>query len=141
MDMQLGRRIEMLKEEFEEIAGAEISMSLYEDIENYYQQDCRKGIVNKHEYIGRIYGCKNTTKSIAVKHALFVVHRNIDSLIGRHPAESLRKMAYCLTYWTMVRARSDVRWGRYKYVTKWDFNLFNARLDGKRVFAWLDKLS
>ncbi|MDR0719467.1 MAG: hypothetical protein LBF78_07510 [Treponema sp.] len=53
----------MMLEEFEKIAGAEISGNLYERIERIYS----RGSEDKHAFIGRIFGYKNTTKSIAVK--------------------------------------------------------------------------
>ncbi|MDR0374123.1 MAG: hypothetical protein LBH85_00140 [Treponema sp.] len=55
----------MMREEFERIAGVEISSALYESIELRYA----RGREDKYEFVRRIFGDKNTAKSVAVKYA------------------------------------------------------------------------
>jgi hypothetical protein len=80
----------MLKEEFEKIAGAEISGNLYESIEHCYMRSRE----DKHEFIARNFGNKNTAKSIAVKHAQYLIGDNRKALRGNPSAtpEKLRNM-------------------------------------------------
>jgi hypothetical protein len=126
----------MMKEEFEKIAGAKVSLWLYEEIEREYTRENE----DKYAFIGRIFGRKNTTKSVAVKYASLIVHQYIDDLSGRYPPDRLREMVGTLLYRVNVRVCNDFVNGRYRYVNKWDFDLLNARLNGQKVFAWLDEL-
>jgi hypothetical protein len=121
----------MMKEEFERIAGAEISSSLYEDIE----RDYAKSNEDKYEFIGRIFGYKNTTKSIAIKYAQYIIRENRHALRGNPSAtpEKLRGMDELLIARVTWLAGTE-SWG--KRVKKWEFDLLNARLNGKKAFVW-----
>jgi hypothetical protein len=125
----------MMREEFERIAGAEISVPLYEDIEKHYEKECRKKIVDKREYIGRIYGYKNSAKSIAAKHALFIIRRNRDDHKGFSWAtpERLYEMDELLIDRVTVMARTSVLGCRAKL--DWHFDLYEARLNGRKAFV------
>jgi hypothetical protein len=122
----------MLKEEFEKIAGAEISLNLYEDIERFYAGTNE----DKYEFIGRMFGNKNTAKSIAVKYARFIIDDNRKALRGNPSAtpERLRNLDRLLINHVEWLAKTEPWNGRV--IKKWEFDLFNARLNGKKVFVW-----
>jgi hypothetical protein len=123
----------VLKEEFEKIAGAEITVLLYESIERSYVSSNK----DKFEFIGQIFGNKNTRKTIAIKYAQYRIRENRDALRGTAP-ERLRKMDECLINHVTQLAKFDEVWGRIITVEKWDFDLLNARLNGKKAFVWED---
>ena len=126
----------MLKEEFEKIAGAEISGLLYADIEDCYMRSNE----DRFEFIGRIFGNKNTPKTIAIKYAQYLIRNNRNALRGNPSAtpERLRYMDKRIIEEVTQLAKFDESWGRLITVEKWDFDLFNARLDGKKAFVWED---
>jgi hypothetical protein len=122
----------MMQEEFEKIAGAEISSNLYQSIEQRY----RKSREDKYEFVGRIFGNENTTKSIAVKYAQFLIRENREALCRRSPSpepERLRAMDECLIDYVTQLAKTEC-WG--KYIKKWEFDLFKAWLNGRKAFVW-----
>ena len=123
----------MLKEEFEKIAGAEITVPLYESIELRYANSNE----DKFEFIGRIFGNKNTKKTIAIKYAQYLIRNNRNAFKGTDP-ERLREMDYCIIEHVTRLTKFDEVWGRIITVEKWDFDLFNAWLDGKKAFVWED---
>jgi hypothetical protein len=121
----------MLKEEFEKIAGAEITVPLYESIERRYMSSNK----DKFEFIGQIFGNRNTRKTIAIKYAQYLIRENRNALRGTAP-ERLREMDECLIDHVTYLAKFDEVWGKLITVEKWSFGLFNARLDGKKAFVW-----
>jgi hypothetical protein len=119
----------MMREEFEKIAGAEISSNLYENIERLYA----RGNEDKFGFIGRVFGYKNTTKSIAVKYALYLIRDNRDAFGSKASPERLREMDESLIDYVTWLAGTE-SWG--KRVRKWEFDLFGAKLGGKKAFVW-----
>jgi hypothetical protein len=119
----------MMQDEFEKIAGAEISSCLYESIERCYAERGE----DKREFIGRIFGYKNTAKSIAVKYALYLISNNRSALEGSAGTERLRFMDECIIDHVTWLAWNE-SWG--KSVKKWKFDLFKAKLGGKKAFVW-----
>jgi hypothetical protein len=126
----------MLKEEFEKIAGAEITVLLYESIERSYVRSNK----DKFEFIGQIFGNKNTKKTIAIKYAQYLILNNRNALRGNPTAtpERLRSMDKSLIDYVTRLAKFDEVWGRIITVETWDFDLLNARLNGKKAFVWED---
>jgi hypothetical protein len=118
----------MMQEEFEKIAGAEITGPLYESIELRYVNSNE----DKFEFIGRIFGNKNTPKTIAIKYAQYLIRNNRNALKGTAP-ERLREMDECIIDYVTRLTKFDYVWGRL--ITQ-DVDLFNARLNGKRAFVW-----
>jgi hypothetical protein len=90
---------------------------------------------DKYEFVGRIFGNKNTAKSIAVKYAQYLIRRNREALYRLSPSpelERLRAMDECLIDYVTRLAKTE-SWGKYN--KKWEFDLFCARLNGRKAFV------